>query len=71
MMEETLNPKITLAINRQLNELQKKSPDGSNDFLIKTPLFLNFLGVHVIFNEMNVMDLQADIEGPGKFFIFL
>jgi hypothetical protein len=45
-----------MVIGRQLNECIKKSPDGNISNLI--------IGVRVIMNEANLLDVQADIIGP-------
>jgi len=46
--EQITNPKIIIVITRQLNELQKKCPDG--------------VKVHI--NDTDVLDIQADVMGP-------
>ena len=42
-------------LGKQLQECMKKSPDGNCKWDV---------GVKIIFNEADMTDIQADIEGP-------
>lgn len=44
-----------MMVGKQLGECIKRSPDG---------IYLIDLGVRVIINEANLLDVQADIMGP-------
>ncbi|KAM3137060.1 hypothetical protein pb186bvf_010788 [Paramecium bursaria] len=48
MQQEMINPQLGPVIAKQLNMIQKQPIDG----------------VHIIFNELDIFDIQADIEGP-------
>ena len=48
MIQETVSSKVAMVVGKQVAECMRKSPDG----------------VRVIFNESNMMDVQADIIGP-------
>lgn len=53
--EPTVNPRVVGVIAKQINECIKKNPDC---------IAICYLGVHVIMNEANILDIQADILGP-------
>ncbi|EAR86060.3 ubiquitin-conjugating enzyme (macronuclear) [Tetrahymena thermophila SB210] len=44
------NPRVTIAVTRQLNQLKTKAPDG----------------VKIVINDADIFDIQADVEGPVK-----
>ena len=54
-MQQGLNPKIVMALAKQAQECQRKSPDGTSSFHV---------GVRVLINESDATDIQAEIEGP-------
>ena len=59
----SLNPKVLNTLAKQQAELVKSSPDGKYSILIH-----KIIGVIFYQNEEgDVMDIQADIIGPGKF----
>ena len=56
-----VNPKVLNVLARQQNDLVTKPPDGN--------LTDNYLRVGVLFivnQDGDVLDIQADIIGPGK-----
>jgi ubiquitin-conjugating enzyme E2 S len=53
--KDTVNPKVAMMVGKQLAECMKKSPDGTRN---------SYLGVRVVMNEANLLDVQADILGP-------
>lgn len=51
-----MNPKVVMLLAKQVQECQKKTPDGKS-WCIK-------IGVKMIINEADITDVQAEIEGP-------
>ena len=51
-----MNPKVVMLLAKQVQECQKKTPDGRS-WSIK-------IGVKMIINEADITDVQAEIEGP-------
>jgi ubiquitin-conjugating enzyme E2 S len=51
-----MNPKIVMALAKQVQECNKKTPDG------KLPSIK--IGIKLIVNESDITDIQAEIEGP-------
>ena len=52
-----MNPKIVMMLAKQVQECQKKMPDG------KVPYIK--IGIKIIINESDITDIQAEIEGPS------
>ena len=48
-----MNPKIVMVLAKQVQECQKKSPDG------KSPSIK--IGTKIILNESDITDMQAEI----------
>lgn len=73
--EGPTNPRVTIAVTRQLNLLRNKAPDGNNNrnkkqkirrFIILIAILL-LLGVVLLqLNEADIFDIQADLIGPSK-----
>lgn len=51
-----MNPKIVMMMAKQVQECQKKTPDGKYRSIK--------IGVKMIINEADITDIQAEIEGP-------
>lgn len=51
-----MNPKIVMMLAKQMQECQKKSPEGTSPFIKP--------GIKIIINESDITDMQAEIEGP-------
>lgn len=51
-----MNPKIVMMLAKQVQECQRKTPDGRH-------LSIQ-LGIKIIINESDITDVQAEIEGP-------
>ena len=56
LVNRKMNPKIVMMLAKQVQECQKKMPDG------KTPYIK--IGIKIIINESDITDVQAEIEGP-------
>lgn len=70
-MEDTnIHPKVMMALYKQINELQKKSPDGTQINLhfksISHNIFFLSPGVRFVPNEYE-NEVHADIDGPGTY----
>ena len=51
-----MNPKIVMLLAKQVQQCQKKVPDGKY-------LYIK-IGIKIILNQSDITDIQAEIQGP-------
>ena len=51
-----MNPKVVMMLAKQVQECQKKTPDGKQRSIQ--------IGIKLVVDEADITDMQAEIEGP-------